>query len=84
MLERRAELTSPTNHYERQGGREVSELDEIQICLGCKKRINLLEIDKEKAGYRCLDCQFYFCRKCAEYHFGKTDTRPEDQCKQSP
>lgn len=49
----------------------MRELDERQICLGCKQRINLL-ID----GFRCLDCPFFFCRPCAEYHFGKTDVSP--------
>jgi hypothetical protein len=45
----------------------MQELNERQICLGCKRRINLL-ID----GYRCLDCPFFFCRPCAEYHFDRT------------
>lgn len=45
----------------------MSELAERQICLGCRKRINLL-VD----GFRCLDCPFFFCRPCAEYHFGRT------------
>lgn len=49
----------------------MNELSERQICLGCKKKINLL-ID----GFRCLDCQFFFCEPCARYHFGKTDISP--------
>lgn len=23
-------------------------------------------------AYKCLYCEFYFCEKCAEIHFGKT------------
>ena len=42
-----------------------------QTCLGCKKRIDLLE-----DGFRCLDCPFFFCRACAAYHFGETDVSP--------
>lgn len=47
------------------------ELDEMQVCLGCRKTISLL-VD----GYRCLDCPFFFCRPCAEYHFGKSSVSP--------
>lgn len=57
----------------------MAEMDEIQICLGCRKRINMLEHDPAKAGFRCLDCPFYFCRACAEYHFGKSEVRPADK-----
>lgn len=32
----------------------------------CGKEIDLL------FAYKCLYCGFYFCRKCAEKHFGKT------------
>lgn len=49
----------------------MSELSEWQVCLGCRMRINLL-----RDGFRCLDCPFFFCRPCAEYHFGKTDVSP--------
>ncbi len=59
----------------------MSELDEIQICLGCRKRINLLETGIEKEGFRCLDCAFYFCRPCAQYHFNLTDERPSGAAK---
>lgn len=50
-----------------------------QICLGCKKQIDLLD-----DGYRCLDCPFFFCRPCAEYHFGKTDVSPVTGLKDRP
>jgi hypothetical protein len=46
-------------------------INRSQICLGCRKRIDLLN-----DGYRCLDCPFFFCHPCAEYHFGKTDVSP--------
>lgn len=31
-----------------------------------------------------MDCSFFFCRPCAEYHFGKTDVSPVTGRKDEP
>ena len=43
----------------------------LRTCAGCRKAVDLL-VD----GFRCLDCPFFFCRPCAEYHFNLTDVSP--------
>jgi len=50
---------------------KTQENDEIparhlKIRCVCMKLINM------KYAYRCLYCEIFYCRECAEQHFGKT------------
>ena len=38
----------------------------VTCCCGLKRGLHLM--------YKCLYCDVYFCKRCAEQHFGKTVT----------
>jgi len=40
--------------------------EHIKIRCGCSKYVNWLYM------HRCLYCSVFFCKECAEQHFGKT------------
>lgn len=42
-------------------------------CAGCKKRVTMYKM------YRCLYCGVWYCKECAEHHFGmRVPTWQED------
>lgn len=59
----------------------------IVVCQGinCDKvfRIsdNLGNFDREPAGVCCYHCRKYFCKECAEQHFGTFAEQPMAKCR---
>ena len=39
-------------------------------CPGCERRLKIMWM------YRCLYCSIYFCKECAEHHFGASVPKP--------
>jgi hypothetical protein len=45
----------------------------LSVRCGCLKKVKL------KYAYRCLYCSVFFCKECAEDHFGKTIDQYRDE-----
>lgn len=39
-------------------------------CPGCLRKLKIMWL------YRCLYCSLYFCKECAEHHFGASVPKP--------